>query len=66
MTPFCAHDTILSCLAADGSEGGKHQLIKATVNNGNLYIVRAQAGDKRWFKGADAICLNVVNSFTVA
>jgi hypothetical protein len=27
-------------------------LITATVNGGKLYICKAQAGDKRWFKGA--------------
>ncbi|KAK8619320.1 hypothetical protein V6N13_133284 [Hibiscus sabdariffa] len=32
---------------ADGDEGGKHQLISATVNGGKLYICKAQAGDKR-------------------
>ncbi|KAG5606403.1 hypothetical protein H5410_027895 [Solanum commersonii] len=31
----------------DGDEGGKHQLIKPTVNDGKLYICKAQAGDKR-------------------
>ena len=39
--------------AADGNEGGRHQLIKATVSNGNLYLLKVQAGDKRWFKGED-------------
>jgi hypothetical protein len=29
---------------ADGDEGGKHQLITATVNGGKLYICKAQAG----------------------
>ena len=37
---------------ADGDEGGKHQIISATVSDGKLYICKAQAGDKRWFKGA--------------
>lgn len=37
---------------ADGDEGGKHQLISASVSDGKLYICKAQAGDKRWFKGA--------------
>ena len=36
---------------ADGDEGGRHQIIKATVANGKLYIIKAQCGDKRWFKG---------------
>eukprot|EP00983_Pelagomonas_calceolata_P002801 92808-Pelagomonas_calceolata.AAC.1 len=39
--------------SADGDEGGRHQLFKATVSNGNLYILKVQAGDKRWFKGTD-------------
>jgi hypothetical protein len=29
------------------------QLFKATVSNGKLYILKVQAGDKRWFKGTD-------------
>ncbi len=53
-------------LAADGDEGGRHQLIKALVSNGNLYILKVQAGDKRWFKGAKKECLGVFDSFTVA
>ncbi|MDK0841619.1 PsbP-related protein, partial [Clostridium perfringens] len=32
---------------ADGDEGGKHQIITATVKDGKLYICKAQAGDKR-------------------
>ena len=35
---------------ADGDEGGRHQLINASVSNGNLYILKCQVGDKRWFK----------------
>lgn len=31
---------------ADGDEGGKHQLITATVKDGKLYICKAQARDK--------------------
>ena len=38
--------------AADGDEGGRHQLITAAVGNGTLYILKVQIGDKRWFKGA--------------
>ena len=44
---------MLTCkrrLAADGDEGGRHQLINAAVSNGNLYILKCQVGDKRWFK----------------
>jgi len=50
----------------DGNEGGRHQLIKALVSNGNLYVVKAQSGDKRWFKGAKKECVGVLDSFTVA
>jgi hypothetical protein len=39
---------------ADGDEGGRHQLISAAVGNGNLYILKVQIGEKRWFKGANA------------
>lgn len=51
---------------ADGDEGGKHQLITATVSDGKLYICKAQAGDKRWFKGARKFVENAVSSFSVA
>ncbi|XP_075521723.1 LOW QUALITY PROTEIN: oxygen-evolving enhancer protein 2, chloroplastic [Primulina tabacum] len=51
---------------ADGDEGGKHQLISATVSNGKLYICKSQAGDKRWFKGARKYVENAINSFSVA
>ncbi|XP_049412512.1 oxygen-evolving enhancer protein 2, chloroplastic [Solanum stenotomum] len=51
---------------ADGDEGGKHQLITATVNNGKLYICKAQAGDKRWFKGAKKFVENAATSFSIA
>lgn len=51
---------------ADGEEGGKHQLITATVSDGKLYICKAQAGDKRWFKGAKKFVEGTVNSFNVA
>merc|ERR1712193_490270 len=37
---------------ADGDEGGRHQLISATVSGGILYILKVQIGDKRWFKCA--------------
>jgi hypothetical protein len=50
----------------DGNEGGRHQLIKATVSGGNLYLLKGQAGDKRWFKGADKDLLGAQASFTVA
>ncbi|XP_010906959.1 oxygen-evolving enhancer protein 2, chloroplastic [Elaeis guineensis] len=51
---------------ADGDEGGKHQLITATVSDGKLYICKAQAGDKRWFKGARKFVESTANSFSVA
>lgn len=51
---------------ADGDEGGRHQLIAASVGNGNLYIFKGQAGDKRWFKGANKDVQGAWNSFTVA
>lgn len=58
------HCTVLS--AADGDEGGRHQLVTATVGNGKLYILKVQVGDKRWFKGAKNEALGITNSFTVA
>ncbi|KAF8413445.1 hypothetical protein HHK36_001432 [Tetracentron sinense] len=51
---------------ADGDEGGKHQLITATVSNGKLFICKAQAGDKRWFKGARKFVESTASSFNVA
>ena len=37
--------------SADGDEGGRHQIIKATVgSDGNLYILKFQA----WPSSADA------------
>ncbi|XP_071692524.1 oxygen-evolving enhancer protein 2, chloroplastic-like [Rutidosis leptorrhynchoides] len=51
---------------ADGDEGGKHQLISATVSDGKLYICKAQAGDKRWFKGAKKFVEGTTSSFSVA
>ncbi|KAL4419282.1 hypothetical protein ABPG77_008332 [Micractinium sp. CCAP 211/92] len=51
--------------AADGDEGGRHQLIAATVANGNLYLLKVQCGDKRWFKGAKKEAVGAWNSFTV-
>ena len=51
---------------ADGDEGGKHQLIVGTVSGGKLYLLKAQAGDKRWFKGAKKSVEGVANSFSVA
>jgi len=54
---------------ADGNEGGRHHLIAATTSKGNLYIFRAQAGDKRWIgvgKGVRDECIGAWESFTVA
>nr|XP_043624629.1 oxygen-evolving enhancer protein 2, chloroplastic-like [Erigeron canadensis] len=51
---------------ADGDEGGKHQLFTATVSDGKLYICKAQAGDKRWFKGARKFVETSASSFSVA
>ncbi|XP_027170919.1 oxygen-evolving enhancer protein 2, chloroplastic-like [Coffea eugenioides] len=51
---------------ADGDEGGKHQLIRATVSDGKLWICKAQAGDKRWFKGARKYIESTAGSFSVA
>ncbi|XP_020210177.1 oxygen-evolving enhancer protein 2, chloroplastic [Cajanus cajan] len=59
---------VLSVLTrtADGDEGGKHQLIRATVKDGKLFICKAQAGDKRWFKGARRFVESTASSFSVA
>merc|ERR1712023_7017 len=51
---------------ADGDEGGRHQLISATVANSTLYILKIQVGDKRWFKGVNKDAEGVFNSFIVA
>merc|ERR1712159_557475 len=52
--------------AADGDEGGRHQLISATVSGNILYILKVQIGDKRWFKGARKDAEGALNSFIVA
>lgn len=51
---------------ADGDEGGRHQLLAASVGSGNLYIMKIQVGDKRWFKGVDKFAKGAFNSFVVA
>ncbi|ONK64953.1 uncharacterized protein A4U43_C07F31810 [Asparagus officinalis] len=51
---------------ADGDEGGKHLVVTATVSDGKLYICKAQAGDKRWFKGARKFVESTASSFNVA
>merc|ERR1711943_121881 len=45
---------------ADGDEGGRHQLISATVSNNTLYILKIQVGDKRWFKGVNKDAESIV------
>merc|ERR1712193_351354 len=47
---------------ADGDEGGRHQLISATVSSNMLYILKVQVGDKRWFKGVKKEAEGVFNS----
>ena len=54
------------CRSADGDEGGRHQLFSATVSNGKLFILKAQCGDKRWFKGIKTDVQGLVDSFIVA
>ena len=51
---------------ADGNEGGRHQLIKAVCDGGNLWVFKAQVGDKRWFKGVKEDAEGAFNSFTLA
>jgi hypothetical protein len=51
---------------ADGDEGGRHHLFACTVSNGKLYIMKLQAGDKRWFKGLERELKKVQESFSVA
>ena len=51
---------------ADGDEGGRHQLITGTVSDGKLYLLKVQAGDKRWFKGAKKFVEGTIDSFLVA
>lgn len=51
---------------ADGNEGGRHQLIKATVADGNLWVCLVRVGDKRWFKTAKKDAMGIFDSFIVA
>merc|ERR1712070_530999 len=51
---------------ADGDEGGRHQLVSATVSGNSLYILKIQVGDKRWFKGVRKEAQGAFNSFVVA
>jgi photosystem II oxygen-evolving enhancer protein 2 len=50
----------------DGNEGGRHQYVVSTVKDGKLFIFKAQAGDKRWFKGTQKFIEGAAQSFTVA
>ncbi|CAK9882630.1 unnamed protein product [Sphagnum jensenii] len=50
---------------ADNTEGGRHQIIVGTVADGKLYLLKAQAGDKRWFKGTKKLVEGVANSFSI-
>ncbi len=63
---------------ADGDEGGRHHLFATTVSNGKLYILKMQAGDKRWFKGlervspkrsarpaAQRVCVRLLSAFSL-
>ena len=50
----------------DGNEGGKHNLIKATVSDGKLWLLKIQIGDKRWIFGKDKEAMLVFDSFTVS
>eukprot|EP00271_Cylindrocystis_brebissonii_P015440 TRINITY_DN38336_c0_g1_i1.p1 TRINITY_DN38336_c0_g1~~TRINITY_DN38336_c0_g1_i1.p1 ORF type:complete len:271 (-),score=54.24 TRINITY_DN38336_c0_g1_i1:333-1145(-) len=51
---------------ADGDEGGKHQVITGAVSDGKLYVLKVQAGDKRWFKGLKKFVEGASSSFQVA
>jgi hypothetical protein len=51
---------------ADGDEGGRHQLISASVSGGKLWICKVQIGDKRWIKGANKDAQGAIDSFVVA
>ena len=53
-------------LAADGTEGGRHNLIAATVGGGDLWVLKVSIGDKRWFKGANKNAKGIFDTFTVA
>jgi hypothetical protein len=50
----------------DGNEGGRHVLLKAVDAGSELYILKIQIGDKRWFKGAKKEADLAFNSFTIA
>ena len=52
--------------AADGNEGGRHNLFKAAVKGGKLYVCKVQAGDKRWSRGTSKDCKILSKSFELA
>jgi len=52
--------------SADGNEGGRHHLISAAVSNGQLYIMKAQIGEKRWNRGGSRDSKTLQQSFSVA
>ena len=52
--------------SADGGEGGRHLVITAAVSGGKLYILKVQAGDKRWFKGTRRFVESTTSSFKLA
>merc|ERR1711898_19959 len=41
---------------ADGDEGGRHQLISATVSGGTLYILKIQVGGQTLVQGCKQRC----------
>jgi hypothetical protein len=51
---------------ADGNEGGRHQLFKAVQSGGDLYVLKIQMGDKRWFRGQKNEAEGIFKSFTVS
>lgn len=51
--------------SADGNEGGKHHIISAAVSGGQLWIMKAQIGDKRWNKGGSRDSKMLQDSFKV-
>jgi hypothetical protein len=50
---------------ADGNEGGRHQYVSAAVDNGKLYILKVQIGEKRYNKGGARDAKAALESFAV-
>jgi len=50
---------------ADNNEGGRHQLFAVGASGGKTVVLKGQAGDKRWFKGADKGVRASIASFKV-